>query len=349
MVFKFTAFQKLKQSVLFLSFLGLLLFGEVASAQETAKKRFALSTVEMGVNLNFVVYGDSAPLAEKAIRQAIEQVKKCNAIFSDYSQDSEISRLARSASNKPVLVSDTLLEVLERSRDLHQSTAGAFDVTLGSLTLLWRQARREQKKPNPQLLETALSVAGLERLEINASDQTIKIPAGMKFDFGGIVKGFAADLALASLRESGMPNAFVDLGGDIAIGDSPPGKPGWKIAIAPLDKTGPVSRYVTVSNCGVATSGDTEQFVEIDGARYSHILDPRTGLGLQRRASVTVIAGDATQADALASAFSVMPEDEVRRYLKAQKSQASFLLQQRLAGKCVECTGGPFPVIENQR
>ena len=349
MVFKFSAFQKLKQSVLFHSFWGLLLLGEVASAQEASKRRFALSTVEMGVKLNFVVYGDSALVAEKAIRRAIEQVQKCNVIFSDYSQDSEISRLARSTSNQPVRVSDTLLEVLERSCDLHQSTAGAFDVTLGSLTLLWRQARREQKKPNPQLLETALSVAGWERLEINASDRTIKIPAGMKLDFGGIVKGFAADLALASLRESGMPNAFVDLGGDIAIGDSPPGKPGWKIAIAPLDKTDPVSRYVTVSNCGVATSGDTEQFVEIDGARYSHILDPRTGLGLQRRACVTVIARDATQADALASAFSVMPEDAVRRYLKNQKSQTSFLLQQRLAGKCVEGTGGPFPMIETQR
>ena len=123
-----------------------------------------------------------------------------------------------------------------------------------------------------------------------------------------------------------------------AVSSIPTGNTIWVDAVNGDDGTGTSGRqdlsFLTVGAAiGVATSGDTEQFVEIDGARYSHILDPRTGLGLQRRASVTVIAGDATQADALASAFSVMPEDEVRRYLKAQKSQASFLLQQRLAGK----------------
>ena len=349
MVFKLTAFQKLKQRVMFCTFLGLLLLSEVASGQETPGKRFALSTTEMGVPLNFVVYGDSSEAVDKAIRRAILQVQRCNVIFSDYSSESEISRLAATAHAHPVPISDTLLEVLQRSADIHQSTAGAFDVTLGSLTQLWRQARREQKKPNPQSLKSALSVAGLQRLVINGDQQTVEMPAGMKLDFGGIVKGYAADLALASLRADGMASAFVDLGGDIAIGEPPPGRAGWKIAIAPLDKVIPISRYVTVSNCGVATSGDTEQFVKIDGTRYSHILDPKTGLGLQRRASVTVIAMDAAEADAMASAFSVMPEAAVRRYLETQNNQTSFLLQQRLRGKNIESKGGPFPEIQNQR
>ncbi len=121
--------------------------------------------------------------------------------------------------------------------------------------------------------------------------------------------------------------ALVDAGGDVAIGVKPPGKPGWRIGVAPLQADGPPSRYLHLAECGIATSGDAWQFVEIGGRRYSHILDPRTGLGLSTRSSVTVIAADATAADGLASAVSVLGPQQGLSLIERFQGAAALVVQ----------------------
>jgi thiamine biosynthesis lipoprotein len=131
--------------------------------------------------------------------------------------------------------------------------------------------------------------------------------AGMRLDAGGIAKGYAADSALKVLAGAGLRHALVAAGGDIAIGDAPPGEPGWQIALAGLDadRAAPGSP-LTLTHAGVSTSGDAEQWVEIAGHRYSHIIDPRTGMALQGHHSVSVVAPDAITSDMLATAVSVL-------------------------------------------
>lgn len=303
----------------------------------------------MGVRLQITVYSDSAEIAGNAIQKAVAQVKKCNRIFSDYSRNSEVVQLARNSPSQATKVSPELFYLLTEAQTVNRSTNGAFDVTLGKLTKLWRNARKDRKLPEPEVLTKALAEIGMQQVVLNPENRTVRTKTDLEFDFGGIAKGYAADLAMESLREDGLSIALIDLGGDLAVGDPPPEKLGWNIAIAPLKKSEPISRFITVSNCGIATSGDMEQFVEIDGKRYSHILDPKTGLGLQRRSSVTVIAEDATQADALASAYSVMSWDESRRHLKGLSFPAGLLVQEYCEGEWMESSIHQFPKIRTKK
>ena len=148
----------------------------------------------------------------------------------------------------------------------------------------------------------------------------------MRLDLGGIAKGYAIDEALAVLKKSGITRALVDAGGDIALGDPPPGKQGWRIGIARLEADGPPSRILLLCRVAVASSGDTWQFVRIDGKRYSHIVDPRTGLGLTDHSSVTVVAPDGMTADGLASAVSVLGPEKGLRLIEGVPGTAGLIV-----------------------
>ncbi|MCH5378160.1 MAG: FAD:protein FMN transferase, partial [Planctomycetes bacterium] len=190
---------------------------------------------------------------------------------------------------------------------LSEKTDGAFDVTVGPFSRLWRRARRQRHLPSAERLAEAKAAVGYRHVRVDAVESRVQLTAaGMRLDFGGIAKGYACDEALVAMRKIGVTRALVNGGGDLALGDPPPGESGWRVGVAPLQPNDPPSRVLHVANCGVATSGDAWQFVEIDGHRYSHILDPRTGLGVESRSSVTVLAPNGMAADALASAVSVL-------------------------------------------
>ena len=298
-------------------------------AQEQApQKRFALTSGEMGVALNIVVYADDAEQATRAIAAAVRVVRECNQVFSDYDETSEVAKVSAKEGGEYEL-SERFVELLVRSAEIHQATDGKFDVTLGPLTRQWRSIRESKKMPEPHLLEETLASCGFSKLQFDTVTRRVTVPAGMQFDFGGIAKGYAADLALKEMAEAGCPIGLVDLGGDVAVGDAPPGNAGWKIAVAPLHKSDQLARFIEIDNAGVATSGDTEQFVTIDGVRYSHILDPSTGLGVQRRASVTVRSENAATADAMASAYSVMSPTEAKNDADS-KAGTEVLIQYRV-------------------
>ncbi|QDV36009.1 FAD:protein FMN transferase [Tautonia plasticadhaerens] len=272
--------------------------------------RFEFRETHMGSEFKLVVYCNDEALASRAARAAFDRVAGLDATLSDYKVDSELMRLSDRAGGPPVAVSDDLFEVLRRSRELSERTGGAFDVTINPVVKLWRRARRDGTLPPRDRLDEALSRVGWEKLVLDPGARTVRLTLeGMRLDVGGIAKGYASDAALAEVRRLGITRALVAGAGDVVAGDPPPGRDGWTVGIAPLDPARRPGRFLSLSNAAVSTSGDAERYVEIDGVRYSHIVDPRSGLGLTGRSSVTVVAPDGTTSDGLATALSVLGPD----------------------------------------
>jgi thiamine biosynthesis lipoprotein len=290
--------------------LGIAALGLVAGCilpQEPSLTRFEFEESHMGTPVRVKFYAPDAGMADRARRAAFSEVAAVDAAMSDWKADSELSRLNAAAGKGPVPVSPALHEVLNAAGKYALQTDGAFDVTVGPLVLLWRKSRKEGRLPSPDDLKSALLLVGHPMLVLRAGTAELKRP-GMRLDLGGIAKGYACDTALAALRRLGIARAMVDAGGGMALGDPPPGQKGWRIALADT------SRVLLLKNCGVATSGDWERFVEIGGVRYSHIVDPKTGLGLTNRALVTVVARNGMSADACSTAVSVLGERKGIRF-----------------------------------
>jgi len=300
-----TKLRDLRDSLLVLS---CLLACSSTGFEAAAEELFSETQRHMGTDITIRLVAADRMVAEAAFKAAFARVATLEKVMSDYDAESEVSRLVlQSPMKAPASISLDLWRVLGRAREISQASDGAFDVSVGALSRLWRRARRQKKMPSADRLQQARKTIGYQGVVLGSERPTVQLKrAGVRLDLGGIGKGFAADEVLTQLKKMGFPIALVDAGGDLAIGAAPPGKKGWRIGVAPLEADGPPSRFLELSNCGIATSGDAWQFVEIEGRRYSHILDPHTGVGLTTRSSVTVIAADATAADGLASAVSVL-------------------------------------------
>jgi len=272
-------------------------------------QRYESTEPHMGTRFRIVLYAKSNEQARAAFQAAFARVAKLNSILSDYDSESELSRLSTTAPHDdPVEVSDDLWAVLHRAQQVSRASDGAFDVTIAALTTLWRAARKKKQLPQEDKLMAARAAVSYRFVELDEEQQTVRLTrGGMRLDLGGIAKGYAADEVIALLKRRGIGRVLIDAGGDLALSGPPPGKPGWTISVLPVEPGGKGTKLLTLKHCGVATSGDRWQFVDIDGRRFSHIVDPQTGLGLTRRSSITVIAPTGMTADALASALSVLP------------------------------------------
>ena len=279
----------------------------------------------MGVPWTITVHAESEAVGSAAIAAGFAEVSRLEGILSDYDPQSELSRLSAQAPNlDPTPVSDDLWRVLERAVEIRDATGGAFDPTVGPLTSLWRQARRSGRLPLPGKLAAAREAVGRETLRLIPDNRAVVLtrPA-MRLDLGGIGMGYAVDRAVAMLERYGITAAMVDASGDIAVTAAPPGALGWRIAMAPLRPAGTTpspddtGEHLLLTHAAVTTSGDAFQAVEIDGRRYSHIVDPRTGVGVAGPAAVTVVAPDCTTADALATAASVLGPEQAAAVIAA--------------------------------
>jgi thiamine biosynthesis lipoprotein len=272
---------------------------------DTAKAPFEFIRVRMGTTVRVLIHTDGVKKAESAAVAAFDRISALETILSDYNSASETRKLEQAAVGTPIKVSSDLVIAMARAKKLSAMTLGAFDVTCGPLTRLWRNAFIAGAPPSQDEIESAAGRVGWSFVGVDErhSELTFEWP-GMALDFGAIGKGLAADAALEVLVNLDCPHALVDVGGDLAVGLAPPGTAGWVVGIA-FD-TGQVQEKVVVSQCGLATSGSAEQHLDHLGVRYSHILDPRTGNALTRTYAVTVQAADAATADAIASAVSVL-------------------------------------------
>ncbi len=298
-------------------------------AEDRALSRFEFSQVEMAVPLRIVLYAPDESTAKGAARAAFRRFRQLNGVLSDYDPESELRRLCEaSGPGKPVPVSEDLWDVLSHAQSLSERSEGAFDVTVGPVVRLWRRARRQRELPSPERLAAARQLVGPQLVRLHPERQAVELlKPGMRLDLGGIAKGYAVDEALAVLRRHGITRALVDAGGDIGLGDPPPNRPGWLIGVAPLERDSRPSRFLWLSGLAIATSGDTWQHVEIDGHRYSHIVDPRTGLGLTDHSSVTVIAPNCITADGLASAVSVLGPEKGLGLIDDTPAAAALILR----------------------
>ncbi len=273
------------------------------------------------------VASDQTEVGDEAAARAFARVAELNQICSDYVADSEINRLRDSPFGSPVAISETLASILITAQNLSAETDGAFDVTLGPLIRQWRLSRKNTRMPRPEHLTDALARSGYRNLLIDPKvpSATLRVD-GMQLDLGGIAKGCAADAALETMKASGFSRSLVAASGDIAIGDPPPGKDHWRVGIRGLESEttpdpqnklpGDLTGLIALSNAAISTSGDLEQSIVIEGTRYSHIVDPKTGLGLSHRRSVSVIAPTTTESDSLATACSVLDKTAALALIK---------------------------------
>ena len=301
------------------------------SHQNAELQRFEFESPHMGTTFRIVVYTHNRESAEALSKSAFQRVAELETIMSNYSQKSELMRLCYANDAKPgvpIHVSAELFDILQRAQTISKLSDGAFDVTVGPVVELWQDARRTQQFPDADELAEALSVTGFEKMTLDQEKQTVTLAkAGMRLDLGGIGKGYAADEAIALLKKQGITSALVAASGDITVSDPPPGAKGWSVDIAPIDKDLP-KRTLLLKNASVSTSGDLFQNVVIAGKRYSHVLDPRTGVGLTGYRSVTVVAPTGTLADSLTKVASVLEPAKAIELLQKKEAETYIVVKE---------------------
>lgn len=310
--------------------LGLILLPCNLSARDRPLKRYDFSLPRMGTIFRIELYSPDDATASKAADAAFARAEELEQIMSDYREDSELMRLSREGASAPFPVSNDLYDVLVRSIRISDLSRGAFDITVGPLVEVWQKARTTGRLPDATELARARALVDYRNLELDAARRTVFLKrAGMKLDLGAIGKGYAADQMLALLQSRGIRQAMVVAGGEVALGAPPLGKAGWRVSIdTPDTGEGNQPCEILLNDAAVSTSGDSHQFVEVGGKRYSHVIDPSTGFGLEGAASTTVIARDSATADGLATALSVLPVADGIRLAESLAGVAAFMVRQ---------------------
>lgn len=305
-------------------------------------QKFSYTQSKMGSPFRVIFFADDERRASELADSCFELVDRYNMIFSDYDDNSELSKLCAHAGNGWQPVSLPMMELLLKAAEAWEQSKKTYDITAGPLTKCWRQARKDKKLPDDSLIREKWLLTGFNKIQIDAIQQAVNLTIkGMELDFGGIAKGYIAREVLQLLSQSGIRQALVDAGGDMVMSDAPPGKDGWVIGITIPEHTALLMpKKLSLRHAAVTTSGDAYQYIVYNGKKYSHIIDPRTGYAITEQKNVTVIATDASLADWLATACSILPAAEARAL--AVSLDASFLITELKEGKIITHTAGHF-------
>lgn len=304
------------------------IFLHLSPAIQAQETRYVYEKGMMGSPFKLVFYAPNDSIAKIASENAFKRVEELNEIMSDYRDGSEINRLsARSGSGEWVKVSKDLFDILAISQDISAKTDGAFDATLGPLVQMWRHATRKGIFPGSEEINEAKRRTGYKKMKLDPKSQSILLTQkGMRLDIGGLGKGYAAEEAIKELKKLGITAAMMDAGGKIVLTNPPPGSKGWNINVSNGSDS---LKSMQLSNVALATSGPTYRYMEYKGVRYSHIVDPKTGIGLLFHVRTTVISPDGTVADALATAFSVAGITKSKKFMKHFKDSKVWLVEKQ--------------------
>jgi thiamine biosynthesis lipoprotein len=262
----------------------------------------------MGTEVSFAVFTDDDVRAQKAIGDAITEVRRLEAMMTTWRDDSEVSRINQNAGIKPVPVSPETIEVIDAAERSSKLSGGAFDISFYALKGLWHfDEDRQAKIPPLDEIKKRLPLIDYRKIKVDHDKRTVFLEKkGMAINLGGIAKGYAVDRAVAVLKRAGFVNAIVQAGGDLMCAGSKAGQP-WTSGIRdPRGGRGEVFAIMRLTNHAFSTAGDYERYFVIDGKRYHHILDPRTGFPATESRSVTVYAPNATIADGVDDAIFIL-------------------------------------------
>ncbi len=282
---------------------------------------------KMGSRFEITAVHADLAVATRAIERAYSEIDRIEAMISSWRPTSATSEVNRQAGRRPVAVPQELFNLVRRSLKLSELTGGAFDVTFAGVGRLWDFEAEEPRLPDAGEIERALAHVGYRKILLDAAERTIFLDdPEARIGFGAIGKGYAANRAVFVLKENGIRSGVVSAGGDLmAFGRQENGSL-WDIGIAhPLHRDHLFAR-LPLSEQAVVTSGDYESFVTIDGQRYAHILDPRTGFPVAHLRSVTIVCPDAELADGLATAVFVLGPDEGLKLVNALKGIEALLV-----------------------
>ncbi len=263
--------------------------------------------------------------ARRAIGAALDGAQRLERQISSWVAESETSALNRGAGGPAQPVSAALRTLLAISLEWSARTEGAFDVTGGPLYALWREARAAGEVPTPAAIARARRAVGYQKLRL-VGDTARLLKPGMALDFGGVGKGFAADRMAEALREAGWRDFTIEAGGDVVVGGTRGGAP-WTVGVRDPRRAGLLARF-PASECAVATSGDYEAFVMVEGERHGHLLDPRTGRAARGVASATVVALRGADADALATALPVLGAERGLELVESLRGYEALLVSE---------------------
>ena len=317
----------------FIYTIALLVFSTPLLQAQTRK--FSYSEMKMGSPFNLIIVSTDSIKAKHLAQKSFQLVDSLSHIFSNYDSSSELSKINTSAGLLPYKMSATMLDLVQKSQYAYIQSKGAYDISIGPLSSLWRNARKTKLFPEASTVLATKKLVGLGQVKINKRLGTIFLPvSGMLLDFGGIAKGYIAQRVIDYLKTSGIQQALADAGGDIVMSGAPLNQKGWLVGVNVPETTDDLlNKKLQLSNCSVATSGDVYQYIEKNGVKYSHIINPITGYGVTNLRNVTIIAKTGATADWLATACSILPIKEAKKL--AISHQAALLITTLENGKLV--------------
>ena len=291
--------------------------------ESSSPEKFEFTQFLMGMPVTLTVYCDQRDDAEKACKAAFDRIRELVDVFSDYERNSETSRINRLPVGQQMMVSSEFVELYQQCERIYVETSKAFDPTSGEVIRLWKESRKANKLPDQDRIRAAIKNQGFESFKLIQSENQWQLRrlGDARLDFGSVAKGYIGDQVIKTLTSHGIDRGMYSAGGDVVCGNSPPDSKGWRFRFP--DGT---SRWV--SNLAVSVSGDTEQFLVIDGKRHSHVVDPRTGQAVTNRRTCVVVAPHGVLSDALATSGCVLPPEKFRQVLRQFKQTTGQLIVQ---------------------
>ncbi|MHC4552427.1 MAG: FAD:protein FMN transferase [Planctomycetota bacterium] len=295
----------------------------------------------MGTVARILTLSEDENQARSAIAAAFEAIDRVDELMNDYDPNSMLSQLSLTAVDTPVPVDEELFDVLAAAKQYSRLSDGAFDVTIGPVVKLWRKAKVDETVPTESELAVARSLVGHENLLLDAEAKTVQFAKpGMSLDVGGIAKGYAIDRAIQALQDAGLAGGMVDIGGDLRCFGTPANRAAyWLIGLQDPKHPDDIMMVLNMNDRAVATSGDYQRFVVIDGQKHSHIKDPKTADSAQSLSSVSIIAPNAMAADALATAVTVLGKEKGMALIEKTDNTEALLIDAAETTQITKTTG----------